>query len=149
MTLGQFRKKLLEKSENAQANGLSWLLIILFLVLLSFSVVYFGGNSGDHNGASATLAKKNGNNRASRTYSVFYSSGVFSPTNLRIHTGDSVKFQNSSHFPIRILSDKNTIFQNSGEIPVNGFFAYTFTAAGIFDYHNEKNPNEAGTIIVR
>ena len=28
-------------------------------------------------------------------------------------------------------------------------FSFTFAAKGIFDYHNDRNPKETGTIIVR
>ena len=36
-----------------------------------------------------------------------------------------------------------------GDIPQGSYFAYTFSEKGIFGYHNEKKPEEAGTIIVR
>jgi hypothetical protein len=36
-----------------------------------------------------------------------------------------------------------------GEVPQGSFFSFTFAAKGIFDYHNNGNAEEKGTIIVR
>ncbi len=146
------KAKLIARSENSEPKGLSWLVIVLLLVLLSFAVLYFGGNNQYQ--ATANLKTDRTANRAPRTYSVFYTSGVFSPTNLRIRTGDLVEFQNKDFLPIRIVSDirdKSQIFgfENSGDIAPDGVFSFTFSSPGIFNYHNEKNPNEAGTVIVK
>ena len=148
-----FKEKLRDRSEQAEFHGLPWILIVLLLVLLSAAVLYFGKN----NHFQTATAGKNGQatSRPARVYAVFYSGGVFSPTNLRIHSGDTVKFQNNGFSAIKI--SPNTAkdqqsgigFENIGEIQPKNSFAYTFSTAGIFNYHNEKNPNEAGAIIIR
>lgn len=95
------------------------------------------------------------NARQPRVYTVFYGLGVFSPTNIRIHVGDSIRFQNDSDRPIRIESDyANDIpdlvgFDSVGDVQPHGVFTYTFSKAGIFGYHNTKNTNEEGVVIVR
>jgi len=93
--------------------------------------------------------------RQSRMYVVSYKGSVFSPTNLRIHAGDTVRFYNDSFFPIHIVSDVNYTqedfagFDSVGDIPPGSSFSFTFTVKGTFGYNNGKNVNEAGTIIVR
>ncbi|MBI2670020.1 MAG: plastocyanin [Candidatus Yanofskybacteria bacterium] len=81
--------------------------------------------------------------------------GVFSPTNIRIHVGDSVRFQNDGSTSMRIISDlTNGVldlagFDSVGEIPPKSVFTYTFSQTGIFGYHSARNLNEEGTVIVR
>lgn len=147
-----FKEKLRDYSDQAEPYGLPWILIVLLLVLLSVAVLYFGRNV---NYQPASAIGGNGSAiRSPRTYSIFYSGGVFSPTNLRIHNGDTVKFQNNGFLAIRIAPDtandlENGVgFSNIGEIQPKNSFSYTFSSAGIFNYHNEKNPNEAGAIII-
>ena len=92
--------------------------------------------------------------REPRFYTVSYKSGVFSPTNLRIHAGDTVRFKNESFFGIRVVADVQIagqipLFDSVGDIPQGSYFSYTFSEKGIFGYHNNKNPDEQGMIIVR
>ncbi|MBI2676417.1 MAG: hypothetical protein HYX21_00475 [Candidatus Yanofskybacteria bacterium] len=146
------KQKLLDRSENLEPKGLSWILVVLLLILLSVAITYFGASSPDSFSSSASPGVSS---RPPRSYSVFYSGGVFSPTNLRIHQGDSVQFQNKSFFPIKVASQdssrssENLGFQTSKEILPNQEFSYIFQSAGIFNYYNERNPNEAGTIIIK
>jgi len=131
-------------------SGLPWLLIVLVLVLLVFSVSIFrqpvipdtSGNIGSSVGPTPDA-------RQPRVYSVSYKSGVFSPTNLRIHAGDTVRFKNEGIFPIRIVGDDLVGFDSIGDVPQGSFFAFTFAARGIFSYYNDKNSDESATIIVR
>lgn len=148
-----FKEKLRDKSDQTEFHGLPWLLIVLLLVLLSLAVLYFG-KSGSSKPVSVASSNHTGS-RSSRTYAVFYSGGVFSPTNLRIHSGDTVKFQNNGFSAIKISpntekdQENGVGFENIGEISSKNSFSYTFSTVGIFNYHNEKNPNEAGAIIIR
>ena len=152
--MSSIKQKLLEKTENMEPKGFSWLLIVLFLILLSTAVIFF---SGSNNYKTAVEDQKTGqiNSRIPRAYSVFYTNGVFSPTNLRIHAGDTVEFQNKTFFPIRIAANNQGVlsqtfgFQSSGSIASDGVFSFTFSSVGIFNYYNERDPNEAGTIIVK
>lgn len=152
--MGALKEKLIIKSESGEPKGLTWLLIVLFLILLSAAVTYF---SGDGNYKTAAKGQKTDqiNNRVPRIYSVFYTGGVFSPTNLRIHAGDTVEFQNKTFYSIRISASvqgaTNQVFgfQNSGDISPDSTFSFIFSSAGIFNYYNERDSNEAGTIIVR
>jgi len=143
-----------ETSRLLRSSGLPWLLIVLVLVLLAFSVNMFRqpivsdtsglpgqGNIGSSVGPTPAAQP--------RVYTVSYRNSVFSPTNLRIHAGDTVRFKNESIFPIRIVGDDLVGFDSIGDVPQGSFFAFTFAARGIFSYHNNKSSDESATIIVR
>lgn|SRR3989344_1681158 len=133
-------------------SGASWLLIALVLLVLALAVSYFKGD--ELSGNTSTVSSKP-NSRELRDYVVFYKAGVFGPTNIRIHIGDRVAFQNLSLVPIRIMSNGGpkkpelADFDSRTDIPPNGEFSYTFSGVGIFGYHNLNNPEEGGYVIVR
>ena len=134
----------------AHAPGITWLIVILLLVLSAFAVIHFGNLQPEvsplptiSNNSSATPIVQ------PRIYTISYDSGVFSPTNLRIHAGDTVRFKNDSIFPIRIASDDLVGFDSVGDIPQGSYFSYTFGARGTFEYRNTHNSGQTGTIIVR
>jgi len=129
--------------------GISWLIVILLLVLSAFSVLHFGKlqpavsplpTSSDDGATPSTQP---------RIYTISYDAGVFSPTNLRIHAGDTVRFKNESIFPIRIVSDDIVGFDSVGDIPQGSYFSYTFAVRGTFGYRNSHNSDQTGSIIVR
>lgn len=135
---------------NAHAPGISWLVIILLLSLLAFSVIHFGNLQPAVSPTPTAIADNSATPLAQpRIYTISYDSGVFSPTNLRIHAGDTVRFKNDSIFPIRIISDDMVGFDSIGDIPQGSYFSFTFAARGTFSYHNKNNGNQTGTIIVR
>ena len=132
------------------APGLIWLLIVALLTLLGLAVSILGKPQGI-GGAAPNITEEPtpAETRQPRIYSVSFKNGVFSPTNLRIHAGDTVRFKNEGLFGIRILSESYLGFDSIGEIPQGSYFSFTFAAKGIFDYHNNKNSEEKGTIVVR
>ncbi len=143
-----------EKVPTLNAPGLIWLLIVVLLVLLGLAVSLLGkpqdlGGPPSGGGPAVSEEPAPTETRQPRIYTVSYKNGVFSPTNLRIHAGDTVRFKNEGLFSIRILSDSYLGFDSVGEIPQGSFFSFTFAAKGIFDYHNNGNAEEKGTIIVR
>jgi plastocyanin len=136
-------------------TGLLWLLIILVLIGFAAATMYFGRDNKDLAAAVQPSVNRLTPTRQPRLYTVYYGLGVFSPTNIRIHVGDSVKFQNDSDTPIRIVSDRSggvpelSGFDSVNDIPSKDSFTFAFTEAGTFRYHNGKNPNDEGTVIVR
>jgi len=134
----------------ANAPGLSWLVVILLMILLAFSVIYFGNiqpvisplPTASTDGSTTPTTQP-------RIYTISYDAGVFSPTNLRIHAGDTVRFKNDSIFPIRIVSDDLVGFDSIGDVPQGSYFSFTFAARGTFSYYNSHNNNQTGAIIVR
>lgn len=129
-----------------------WLLVILMLVIFAGSLFYFTRDKQDIFNFDQQARISQNNNRQSRVYTVFYNTGVFSPTNLRIHIGDTVKFQNDGGQPIHISPDEpnNPVgFDSIGDVPPRSSFAYTFSKQGVFGYYNSLNKGERGTVIVR
>lgn len=134
----------------ANEPGLSWLLIIFFLILLAFAVIIFSNrNSTDTPGPLVTATATPSASSQPRIYTISYDAGVFSPTNLRIHAGDTVRIKNESIFPIRIVSEDLVGFDSIGDVPQGSYFSFTFAARGTFSYHNSHNSDQTGTIIVR
>ena len=136
--------------------GLSWLLIVLMLFLMALAISVLGKRGGADTVAIITPGSETispSETQVARIYTISYSSGVFSPTNLRIHAGDTVRFKNDAFFPIHIASDpdQNNLpgFDSIGDIPQGSYFSFTFAAKGIFGYYNENSPSQKGSIIVR
>ena len=125
-----------------------WLLIIVMLMLLAGAVTVLS-NPGELASQIPTVTPEE--SREPRIYTVSYQGGVFSPTNLRIHSGDTVRFKNDGFFGVRIITDNNQLpgFDSVGDIPQSSYFSYTFAEKGIFGYHNNDKLNEQGSIIVR
>lgn len=149
-----FKPELVVKKEEAphtlRSSGFSWLLIVLVLALLAFAVSMFRQPAvSDTSGNIGTSLEPTPETRQQRVYTVSYRNGVFSPTNLRIHAGDTVRFKNEGIFPVRIVGDDLVGFDSVGDMPQGSFFTFTFAARGIFSYHNYRNLDESGTIIVR
>ena len=148
----KFLGKVLIKEQQRHNPAVFWLLIILLLLLLAGSVSVLG-DSKDLSSKIPTPTPEE--IRQPRFYTVSYKSGVFSPTNLRIHAGDTVRFKNESFFGIRVVSDLDSahkqipLFDSVGGIPQGSYFSYTFSEKGIFGYHNDNRPDEQATIIVR
>lgn len=135
-----------------KAPGLFWMLIILMLVLFGLAVSMLGKSQNIGADLLTPTETVSAEIKPSRIYTISYKSGVFSPTNLRIRAGDTVRFKNESIFPIRIVSGPDSILvglDSIGDIPQGSYFSFTFAAKGIFDYHNDRNQKEIGTIIVR
>ncbi len=134
----------------ANEPGISWLIIVLLLALLAVAVMIFDkhpdGGTAKH---TPTSSESPTPTVSARIYTVSYDAGVFSPTNLRIHAGDTVRFKNESIFPIRVISEDIVGFDSVGDVPQGSYFAFTFAARGTFGYYNKHNKDQAGTIIVR
>ena len=141
-----------KKLPTVSGPGLFWMLIILTLVLFGLAVSMLGGSQNSSAELPTPTETVTSDIKPPRIYTVSYKSGVFSPTNLRIHAGDTVRFKNEGILPIRIVSGPDSVlpgFDSIGDIPQGSYFSFTFAAKGIFDYHNNRNPKETGTIIVR
>lgn len=147
----RFLDKLLAHSDNEpKPKGYFWLIIVFLLAALGVSVAFFNrGNKYDLSALAGQPQQTKETERAPRIYSVSYKNGTFSPTNIRIRAGDTVRFENHSLFGIRVVSDDLVGFDSIGPVPAGGVFTYTFTARGIFIYFNEKEPEQVGKVIVR
>lgn len=147
-TLASIRRD--KPTEEARAHF--WPLIIIVLILLSLAVGFF--SSRNVIPPAPTVSPSGTPDREPRIYVVSYRFGVFSPTNLRIHAGDTVRFRNDSPLPMRITAqlepgDRTPEFDSVGNIQPESYFSYTFANLGIFGYYNHEHPDETGVIIVR
>ncbi len=138
--------------DELKINGLFWLLILGMLVVTAGAVHYFESKRIDLGSMQMANTDK-GFVRQPRIYTVFYQDGVFSPTNIHVHLGDSVKFQNNGANPIYISHQRNTgdpLGLDSGSAIISGnSFTYAFNSVGTYPYYNNFNDHERGTIIVR
>ena len=129
---------------------ITWFFIVFVLFIFVSAIFLF--NRGK---PKPVFDKIPNEQRNGRVYTVFYTSGLFSPTNLQINVGDTVRFKNDSLSSIRLISDPHPEhdelpgLDSISNVPSQGLFSYTFVVRGIFGYHNEKNPNQQGTIIVK
>lgn len=131
-----------------------WPFIVLMLVLLAIAVATLQQPPAPITSSSPTPTESDTVVRDPRVYSVNYRFGVFSPTNLRIHVGDTVRWKNDSPLPIRVTAQLQTSqkvpeFDSVGTVQPGSYFSYTFSTVGVFGYANASNSNESGVIIVR
>ncbi|OGM96607.1 MAG: hypothetical protein A3B86_00600 [Candidatus Yanofskybacteria bacterium RIFCSPHIGHO2_02_FULL_38_22b] len=149
-----FEPKLISAIKNGPDRhnpAVFWVLIIMMLLLLAGAIQIMGDTRNLSSNIPTVTPEIT---KEPRFYTVIYKSGVFSPTNLRIRAGDTVRFKNESFFGIRVIADiqgvsKIPLFDSVGDIPQGSYFSYTFSEKGIFGYYNDKKNEEVGTIIVR
>jgi len=133
-----------------------WFEIMLVLAVFILALIHFGETTSQLQTTNVTANGSLINNRKPRIYSVFYKAGVFSPTNLRIRVGDTVKFQNDGLTSLRVISDIGdngeevlSGLDSINDVKVGESYIYRFSKSGIFSYHNFYNELERGTVIVR
>src|SRR3989344_4992655 len=130
--------------------GISWLVVVVLMALMALAVIIFSDPSETTSPSpTPTSDESPAPTSQARIYTVSYDAGVFSPSNLRIHAGDTVRFKNESIFPIHVSSDDIVGFDSVGDVPQGSYFAYTFAVRGTFSYYNTHNKDQRGTIIVR
>lgn len=127
-----------------------WSLIVAVLILLIVAITVLGPGTQPAASPSPSVNET----REPRVYTVSYRYGVYSPTNLRIHAGDTVRFRNDGSSSVRIVADPQPgqgipEFDSVGPVQAGGMFSFTFANAGTFSYHTSGKDNESGTIIVR
>lgn len=129
------------------------LLLLSFVVIAMFGLaifLFYGDKKTDQNIINtATIS------RSPKTYTVYYEGGVFSPTNMRIHAGDSVRFQNDSADDVWIIGDRRSglfflsALDSKKALSQGEFYIYRFERQGSFAYKNSLEEKEIGSIIVR
>jgi len=145
----KFVKKI-NSNKELRPNGYFLLIILLLLVILSGAVLFFSRyNNYDLSALTITPDTFTNGEKTPRVYTVFYKNGTFSPTNIRIRAGDTVRFENHGLFSAHIVSDDLAGFDSIAPIPSGGVFSYTFTVTGIFSYFNKKDIDQDGKVIVR
>jgi plastocyanin len=86
--------------------------------------------------------------------SLSYDESGFTPDELRIKAGDTVRFLNISTGGLKLSSDPHPTHENFPDLNVDHvmidteFFEVNFPTKGTFGFHNHLNPSHHGTIIV-
>lgn len=71
---------------------------------------------------------------------------IFMPQTFVVPLGTKVQWFNDDNTVHTVTADSGTF--DSGPLQPGGRFAVAFTQAGTYSYHDNKNPNNVGTIIV-
>ncbi|MBI2626843.1 MAG: hypothetical protein HYW77_01220 [Parcubacteria group bacterium] len=128
-----------------------WFLIAILLLVFAGAIFLF--QNGESIGVSDPFPTST--IKLGRTYTVYYNNGVFSPTILQVKVNDTIRFKNESDKLIYIISDSHpdhNLFaelDSKGSIKKGDSWVFVFNKKGIWGYHNEKSPEEGGTIIVK
>lgn len=91
---------------------------------------------------------------ASKTYTISYTNACYSPANLTIKKGDTVKFINNSNKSMWPASDDHPAhdeyaeFDSRSGISQGGSYSFTFSRAGSWGYHDHNKPGCTGTVAV-
>lgn len=92
---------------------------------------------------------------APKTYDISYTNSCYSPANITIKKGDTVKFANNSTknmWPASNNHPSHTIypeFDAKGDISPGGTYSFTFTKTGAWGYHDHSKLNCGGIITVQ
>ena len=86
-------------------------------------------------------------------YLIYYYKTGFSPNDLTIKRGTSVRFINKSSTSMRVFAtDQSDLFHKqlnqSQTVGYNGVYEYTFTQVGLWEYTNATNNIHLGKILV-
>lgn len=81
--------------------------------------------------------------------SVSITARAFSPSSVKIKSGESVAWLNKDRSMHLIVSDTGLAgFKGQGNLLFNDMYLYTFTVAGTYTYHDQLNPSLKGTVVV-
>jgi plastocyanin len=72
---------------------------------------------------------------------------TFTPAELTVATGTTVKFVNRDDIPHTVV-EKNKVFRSKA-LDTDDSFSFTFTTAGTFDYFCSLHPHMVGKVIVK
>jgi len=130
------------------------LLVISLVVIAMFGIAIFVVYSGKE--AREIVTSPSSTARIPKTYTAYYEDGVFSPSNIRIHAGDSVRFQNdSTSSDIYVIADLRSgllslsALDSGVNIKPGESYIFKFERSGSYAYKNKLVKNEIGTVIVR
>lgn len=91
---------------------------------------------------------------AKADYTVYYRNGGFSPANLTIRAGQSVRFLNESSHSMFIAAARSpnandlTEFNQGRSVGKGGYYDFTFHSKGVFVYYNQNDKTKTGVIAV-
>lgn len=125
-------------------------------VILVILVLLAGGAWVWHHKKSAKPAPAIGSsytpsaqNPPTATKSVSIQNYSYTPADITVKLGSTVTWTNMDQVAYTVTEDdNNSSGPNSGPIPPQQIFQFTFKKAGLFHYHNSLDPNMTGTVTV-
>jgi plastocyanin len=78
---------------------------------------------------------------------VFIQNSAFNPSTITVLANTAITWTNNDGMPHTVTSDTGNEL-NSGNIPANGTWSHTFTAAGTYLYHCTIHPAMKATVKV-
>ncbi len=112
------------------------LFALVILPFLLFGCVSNGNDSGNGGDGAST----------GKTYTVNIQNFAFSPAEITIKKGDTVKWTNLDSVSHTVTSDNGKF--DSGLLSQNASWSRTFSEAGTFEYHCTPHPYMTAKIIV-
>ncbi len=95
---------------------------------------------------SCSKSSDNSGSKGPGTNEVFIQSMAFNPGTITITVNSTVTWTNKDPIAHTVTSDTGAF--DSGNVPSNGTFSHTFTAAGSFAYHCTIHPYMTGVVKV-
>jgi len=117
--------------------------ILIAALLVALFLVFGCVNNGDGGGNNGTGG---GGNGAAAGKTVSMQNFAFSPAEITIKKGDTVKWTNLDSVAHTVTSDDGEF--DSGLLGQNASWSRTFNEAGTFEYHCTPHPNMTAKIIV-
>lgn len=112
-------------------------------LLISLFLISTGCTKSDNTYGDTTGTGTKGGPGANE---VFIQGNAFSPSTITVDVNTTVKWTNKDGVVHTVTSDDGSF--NSGSIPNNGTFSYTFTTAGTFNYHCAVHTGMTGIVKV-
>jgi plastocyanin len=129
------------KLKNLKFHGRFYLIspvIVLLIIALNFA------GCSDNNSPTGP-----GNGGTPGTNEVFMQNSAFTPPNLNVAVGTTVKWINKDNLTHNVISQNPNEPFNSGNMNLNAEFIHTFNEAGTFNYHCSLHPGMTGVITVQ
>lgn len=119
------------------------LITLIIVALLIISGIYLNLNKKDYTGIQTQEKNKN----VVENFEVSIKSFAFSPSEITIKIGETVKWKNLDSATHTIVSDSgNEIISN--ELDNGEEFSHTFNKPGIYNYHCSLHSSMKGKVIV-
>ena|SRR3989344_4499586 len=108
-------------------------------------------DSSNINGAEVNAEVNMDNKEIPKNIIVSYTKDGYSPTNIEVKLGDTVRWQ-SNDAPMWTASAKHPtheIYPEFDQKSEGGVYEFTFTKAGEWKYHNHLSANHFGSVTVK
>jgi plastocyanin len=95
---------------------------------------------------TACYKSKTDYNNGMNSYAIKIQNSAFSPASLTVGLNSKVTWTNNDNMVHTIVANDGSF--NSGDIAVNSSYSMTFTKAGMVNYHDTRDSNMVGVIVV-